>query len=419
MEQTNLLMNAIKKIMVLAGGNDQIALIEELRKKFYGVYIYLVDFAENPVAKPYADEHLCISTMDREAVLKAAKEKMIDMIIITCGDQPLPIMAYVAEQLHLPTYLSLAQTLNLTNKVRMKEIMVKNNIPTAKHVICTSINSINTKDLRFPLIVKPADCNGSKGVRKVQNEQELLCHLNKALEYSRTHTAIVEEFKTGVEISVDAYVQDGCATVLMMSQLNKYFVNESTQVICQSTGPAPISETAKRKIEDITNNVATAFGLINCPLLIQLIVQDDEVNVIELSARIGGGAKYDSIYKVTGFNVLSANIDAFFGIKPNLILNQNPKYYVRCHLYTYGGVFREIIGVEDLLKEGVVDSVTYTKSKGSTLNFPSGSSDRVASVFILGNSFEDINKRVQKAIQKIKIYDIEGKDILYREMFQK
>ncbi len=86
----------MKKIMILAGGNDQIALIEELRRYFNGdVEILLVDMAANVRAIPYADRFLQISTMDKAAVLKAAREEKIDYILTACGDQPLQTMAYV------------------------------------------------------------------------------------------------------------------------------------------------------------------------------------------------------------------------------------------------------------------------------------------------------------------------------------
>jgi phosphoribosylamine-glycine ligase len=411
-------MDSIKKAIVLAGGNDQIALINKLRNKFNDIYIYLVDYAENPVAKTYADEHLRISTMDQDAVLKVAKEKNVDLVIITCGDQPLPIMAYVSEQLKLPTYLSFEQAVNLTNKMKMKELMVSNNIPTAKYKICTTTEDINISNLKFPLIVKPSDCNGSKGVRKVQNEQELLFYLDQALNFSRSHTAIIEEFKDGIEISVDAYICEGNVFIILMSQLNKYYVDASTQIIYQSVGPAQISDNVKNTIQDIAYKISKAFSLYNSPLLIQVIVNGDEVNVVEFSARIGGGAKYQTIEKVTGFDILGANVDAFFDKKTDVKTNEKQLFYSRCHLYTKGGILGKITGLDELVKSGEVDSVTYTKTKGTMVTTPHGSSDRVASFFVLAEDFDSLNSRINKSLEEIKIYDEDGNDITFREMYQ-
>lgn len=407
----------INKAIVLAGGNDQIALIRVLRNRFPNIYIYLVDYAQNPVARPYADEHLCISTMDTDAVLSAAKKYDVDLVIITCGDQPLPVMAYVSEQLHLPCYLSYEQTLNLTNKVRMKEMMKVIGIPTAAFRSYSSMENVNTSDLHYPLIVKPADCNGSKGVRKIEKETELLPFLKEALNLSRTHTAIVEEYKKGIEISVDAYVVDGNAEVLMTSQLNKFQVDDNISVIYQSIIPAPVNDGVLTQIKEVAQKIASGFKLENSPLLIQLIVENEDINVIEFSARIGGGAKYHTIQSVTGFDILNANIDAMLGLKSVLAVKKTKDYYSRCHLYTKGGYLKQIKGVDILLENGVIESATYNKSPGALLFSPHGSSDRVASVFLKSDSLSGLYRKINEVIKEISVIDTDGQDILIREMF--
>lgn len=407
----------IKKAIVLAGGNDQIALIKALRIRFPQIYIYLIDYAKNPVAKLYADEHLCISTMDIDAVFYAAKKYNVDMIMVACGDQPLPVMAYVSEQLNLPCYLSYEQTLNLTNKVRMKEMMRIHGIPTAAFKSYSSIDNVDTSDLQYPLIVKPADCNGSKGVRKIGNKTELLPFLKEAIDLSRTHTAIVEEYKSGIEISVDAYVKDGKAEVLMTSQLNKFKVNDNISVIYQSIIPAPISEVVSKQIKMVAQQIASGFKLVNSPLLIQLIVENEGINVIEFSARIGGGAKYQTIESVTGFDILNANIDAMLGLTTDVVTKDIKSYYSRNHLYTHGGYLKSITGMEVLMTKKVIESVTYNKALGVLVSSPHGSSDRVASFFVKSDSISGLHSKVHEAINRIEVMDMNNHDILIREMF--
>lgn len=121
--------------MILAGGNDQCALIEELRRYFNGdVEIILVDMNKKAKAVSYADKFLNISTMDKAAVLNAAKINKIDYILTACGDQPLSTMAYVSAQLEIPSYLNEKEVRDLTNKRYMKQKMVANGIPTANFI---------------------------------------------------------------------------------------------------------------------------------------------------------------------------------------------------------------------------------------------------------------------------------------------
>lgn len=161
--------------MILAGGNDQIALMEELRSYFKGnVEIILVDMSDKVRAIPFADRFLQISTMDKEAVLKAAREEKIDYILTACGDQPLSTMAYVATEMGLPTYLSEQDVRDLTNKRFMKDKMVKSGIPTAKHVYIDKNWDGVIPDFEYPLVVKPVDSNGSKGVKKVLDRKSVM-----------------------------------------------------------------------------------------------------------------------------------------------------------------------------------------------------------------------------------------------------
>ena len=111
------------KIVVLAGGADQIALINELKKR--GHYVILVDYFECPPAKPYADEHVVASTLDVERVREIAVEKKADLVCTACTDQALLTVANVSEQLGLPCYISYKTALDVTNKSYMKHRMLE------------------------------------------------------------------------------------------------------------------------------------------------------------------------------------------------------------------------------------------------------------------------------------------------------
>ena len=276
------------KIMILAGGNDQAALIQELRTKFKDVEIILIDFAPNVVAAKYADKHIVESTMDLDKVKEIAIAEKVDYIMTACGDQPLLTMAVVSEELGLPCYLSKKQVLNLTNKMYMKKLMMENNIPTSKFKTFTSKDELDTTGLNYPLVVKPVDSNGSKGVRKVLNDAELQKYAKDAFRFTLSDTVIVEEFNEGFEISADFYIIDGKAQKVMWCQLNKFQVNDSTQVIYQSVIPPMLSEKASASLNEIANKIAKAYEVDNSPLLIQAMINGDDVRVIEFSARLGG-----------------------------------------------------------------------------------------------------------------------------------
>ena len=409
--------NKLMRVLILAGGNDQAALMRELRLKFPEVKIILVDMVPNVVASQYADEHVVVSTMDIEAVRRVAKERKVDYVMTACGDQPLLTMAVVSEELGLPCYLSKRQVLNLTNKMYMKRLMWDNGIPTSKFKTFALNEELDDSGLKYPLMVKPVDSNGSKGVRKVSSFEELKEHAPLAFSFSLSKTIIVEEFCVGKEVSADFYVLEGRVYRLMMSQLNKYAVDNSTSVIYQSIIPPKISEVAVGKLDKIAGRIANAFEIENSPLLIQAIIAGNDVKVIEFSARLGGGAKYKSIQNVTGFNVLRANMESMLGIKPLIEIHKQELCYSRCHFYTKGGIFKQIAGIDELMKAGIIDEFVLTKPLGTQVNAPKSSSDRVASVFVRAKDMESLEEKVHAVIEHIEICNEKGEDIFERRMY--
>ena len=121
----------MKKAIVLGGTRPHITLIQKLKNR--GYYVILLDYLSAPVAKEYADEHIQESTLDKDLVLRIAKEQNVDLVISTCIDQANVTAAYVCEKLGLPRPYDSEVALNVTDKLMMKDILIKNNIPTSKY----------------------------------------------------------------------------------------------------------------------------------------------------------------------------------------------------------------------------------------------------------------------------------------------
>lgn len=408
------------KIMILAGGHDQAAFIEELREKVKDVFIIVVDMNPNVLAAKVADKFLTISTMDIEAVRKAAVEEKVDYIMTACGDQPILTMGILSEELGLPCYLTKQQVLNLTNKKNMKRMMVENGIPTAKHKSFTSKDEIDDSGLDYPLIVKPADSNGSKGVRKIYSKQELLDNVGDAFKFSLTDTIILEEFNEGEEISCDFYILDGKAYEIQKVQSNKFKANENvTAIIYQSIVPAPfLTENARQQLNEIAQKIVKPFELENTPLHLQAIVDGDKVRVLEFSARIGGGAKYLTIQNSTGFNMLRACMLSMLGEKPDIpVIEHRKKCYSRCHFYTIGGRFENIEGIDELMKDSIIDEFIPTKPFGVPCSSASSSGDRIGSIWITADNYAELKDKILRAVNTIKVLNEKGEDILDRSMY--
>lgn len=396
------------KILVLAGGSDQIALINELKSR--GHEIVLVDYFKNPPAKKFADKHIEASTLDVDKVKDIAISESVDLITTACTDQALLTVANVSEQLNLPCYLSYQTGLNVTNKSYMKKVLADNNIPTAKFVILDKVDLSVLKDFRLPLVVKPVDCNSSKGVRRIDDINELPKYLAEAINFSRTNTAIVEEFKVGNEISVDYYIEGTEAKFLSATSSQKIKNTNSFTILC-SDYPAVTTE-QEEKLRVIGNQVAIAFGLKDCPLFIQMIANGNDINVIEFSARMGGGSKYNLIKMLSGVDIMSKYVDLILGNKPTVDPTKQVEFCKMMYIYCQPGVLDHFEGFEQLKEQGIIDTWFEYKTKGMEIVHAETSGDRPAGYLITANTAEELDFKLKYADSHISVISTLGEDIM-------
>jgi phosphoribosylamine-glycine ligase len=408
----------MKKVMILAGGNDQIALIEELRRYFNGeVEIILVDMSDKVRAIPFADKFLKISTMDKAAVLAAAREEKIDYILTACGDQPLSTMAYVATEMGLPTYLSEQDVRDLTNKRFMKEKMVASGIPTAKHIYIDKNWDGKMPDFEYPLVVKPVDSNGSKGVKKVFTPADMEKALKEAFQYSLSGDVIIEEFKQGEELSVDVYVEGTTAKLLSITASKKIQENKDSFTIIQSYYPAPTDYKEDRVLE-ICQKIADAWNLHDTPLLVQMIQKGDNYNVLEFSARMGGGSKYRLIEVLSGVNIMKVYVEMVMGDKPKVAPSKQYNNAIMSYIYCYPGIYKSVEGLDELKEKGVILDYFIYRGSGSVIEKSNTSSDRAAGFLVVGVSQEEVEKKLAEANASLRVLNDKGEDIMRHDLFQ-
>ena len=397
------------KALVLAGGVPQIELIQQLKKR--GITTVLADGSENAVAKPYADIFYCINIFDIEAVKDIAVSEKVDFVLTVCADQVLLVMAQVSEMLGLPCYIDYQTAQNVSDKIRMKRIFAQTGIPTTKSVETSSFDPDTISILRYPLVIKPVDAYSSKGVRKANNEKELRTYYEEAHEISRSGGVIVEEYFSGDEISVDAFVVNGKAKILSITNSEK--VNNSDRfVIYRGRYPAAVSQQVRQKIETIAQKIADGFGLKNCPLLVQLLHNGDEVSVLEFCARTGGNMKWLLIKHSCGVDVISATIDITLGIVPDVSIKETGNaIVVNDFIYCEPGIFDHFQGVEELLSQGYINEFYPSRIKGTLIKGVTCSSDRIAGI-------DDFNRKEEHILNTLKVIDTNENDIFRRDLIR-
>lgn len=393
--------------LVLGGTAPHVLLVNKLHAR--GYYVVLVDYLPNPPAKAVSNEHIQASTLDKDKVLSIAKERNASLVISTCIDQANSVCCYVAEQLNLPHPYSYETSLLVTNKGMMKERMKAFDVPSSSFILTKSVDGIDWAQVSFPCVVKPVDCNSSKGVHRADSIDEAKPFVEEALKLSQTGEAIIEGFCVGDEIQVDCVALDNDADVVMTR--SKIKVAGSNEAVLNSYGsivPAQVSESVLPKLKQIAVNIARGFGLRNTPFFYQAIVTGDDVNVLEFAPRVGGGLSYYMIRNFVGFDAVEAVVDSFLGFTIRERSHAPQSVYRTCLLYSKACTFDHIEGLEELKEKGLIKEFFITKSKGDVIDGDMRSSNRIGSFIVEAETIEDLKRKTSTCAETIRVIDAFG-----------
>lgn len=405
--------------LVLGGTSPHVLLVNKLKER--GFYVILADYLDNPPAAKVADRHIKASTLDTDRILEIAKENNVSLVISTCIDQANSVCCYVAEKLGLPHPYSYKTSIDVTDKGLMKRIMVAGGIPTSAFQTISSAEEINWDSVEYPSVVKPVDCNSSKGVRRVDSDDETMLRVKEALSMSRSGKAIIEGFNQGPEIQVDCVAASNGVKVMMTRQKQKIAV-QGDEMVLQSFGsvfPAPLSDMLRLQVQDIAERIASSFGLRNTPFFYQAIVTGSGIRVIEFAPRIGGGLSYHVLKDFVGYDAVEYAIDSFLGkpfsVEPQVL----DRFYSTNLIYVKPGVFDHVEGFEELMASGLVKETFVMKDKGSAIDGDMCSSNRVAAFIVEGDDYSQLRSRALSALDAVRVVDASGTDLLNRDIYPK
>lgn len=403
-----------KTAIVLGGTVPHCELIRQLKGR--GYHTVLVDYTDMPPAKEFADEHIQESTLDKDKVLEIARSRDAALVISTCIDHANTTCCYVLERMGKHYPYSYQISLDVTDKNRMKMIMKESGILTPNYVVVDNPNEV--VDIPFPVVVKPVDSNGSRGIRKVNNKSELKKSLKIALSASKTTRAIVEQYVGGIEASVYAYVLHGKANVILTNQRH-VVVDASTGTMpgfCASY-PCRVAESMKERLQALGTQIAKAFHLENTPLMFQIKIDGDSIYVLELMPRIGGGQSYWNIKKLTGFDMVSAAIDSFEGKEPAIVYHAPHMITVTNNVYTVSGVYDHVVNNEQLFAEKLVEEFKVMRAPGEEIVGDLSTGNRVCTFIVSGHLWNEVLEKISRVIQLLDVIDEHGNSMMRKDIF--
>lgn len=337
----------MKKLMILGGARYALPVIKAAHE--LGAYVITADYLPDNIAHQYSDEYCNVSITDREATLKAARERGIDGVISFACDPGVVTAAYVAEKMGLPSVGSFEAVSILQNKGRFRAFLTEHgfNVPTAKGYTEMEEALRDAELFHWPVIVKPTDSAGSKGVSRVDDPAKLKAAVEYALSFSRGKEFIVEDFITqhGFSSDTDCFSVDG--ELKFVSFNCQRFDANAENPYTPAAYSWPSSMTQAHQAE-LTKEIQRLIRLLSLGTSIYNIETregtDGRAYIMECSPRGGGNRLAECLEYATGVKLVENAVRAALGM-PTAGVEQRP----------YDGCWAEVILHSD--RPGVFDSL--------------------------------------------------------------
>ena len=306
----------MKKILLLGGSHFQVPSVKAAKR--LGYYAVTCDYLPDNPGHRYADEYYNVSTTDKDAVLKLAQSLGIDGIVCYASDPAAPTAAYVAEKMGLPGQPSHAVDI-LANKDMFRAFLSQNGfrVPFARGYEAEAEARLDWERFQKPVMVKPVDSSGSKGVTKISRVDELSNAVRYALGFSRSKRFIVEEYleKFGYQIAGDGFSVDG--RLAFRSFANEHFnlASGNPFVPVGESWPYNMPERVHRKIHDEIQRALVLLGMKTGAYNFDVRI-DAEINVflMEIGPRNGGNLIPQVTQYATGVDMVEYTIQAAMGL---------------------------------------------------------------------------------------------------------
>lgn len=385
----------MKKILLLGGSSQQVIAIKTAKE--LGYYTILCDYLSDNPGQFVADKFYLISTTDKQSILKVAKSEKINGILAYASDPAALTAAYVAEKLNLPS--NPYKSVEILSNKHLFRSFLKTNFFCVPNSICfkDKDNQIKNKieALCYPILVKPTDSSGSKGISKITSEKELKNAVSIAKEFSRNHIIQVEEY---IEKDHD-FIVGGDIFVLnekvvfwgLLNCHRDFLVNPLVPV--GKSYPLQLSKERITKIhlqtQKLIDLLQIKFGAFNIELLFD---QNDDLYFIEMGPRNGGNMIPDLLSIISGKNMIAATIECAMGnYDIDITFNDSNCYYATYNLHTNkNGIYQGIYFHKEV-DQYIIRKEIYI-NKGDQVYYFDGANKAVGIIFMKFNNLTTMNE---------------------------
>lgn len=373
-----------------------------------GCHVITVDYLPDNIAHKYSDEYCNVSIIDKEAVLKVAQEKQIDGIMSFACDPGVVSAAFVAEQMGLPFQCSYEAACILQDKSRFRKFLADNdfNCPKAKGYSDIEDALADTDYFTWPVIVKPVDSAGSKGVTKVTEKTALREAISTALCASIGKHFIIEEYLAaeGAPTGSESFFVNGelrynafYDQVFDVSALNPFV----PAVECwPSSKPEEVLDEVRRELQRLGTLLGFQTGIFN----VEWRISGGKVYLMEVTPRAGGNRLAEILNYATDVNIIDAEVKKSIGLSCNDVHEPNYNgFYAIYNLHPeHEGIFDKLEISSAFMKKYVVEKELRVE-QGTTVEAFSGANNSLGTLFLKASTRQEMDKVLNTLAEEVKI----------------
>ena len=409
------------KLLILGGGTAQISAIKKAKEK--GHQVIVSDYYKDAPGKQYADYGETISTFDIEGNIKVGKKYDIDGVMTTGTDQPVYTAAKVADTLTLPSFLSLQTAKAVTNKREMKRTFNKHDIPTVNfRILKENFSDAELEEINFPVVIKPLDSQGQRGVFKLDSPAEVRERFSEVLQFSREDEILLEEYYESKEITVSGWVDDNKLNILTVTDRITYDNPLHIGICTAHIFPSRFLRSHYKEIKKVSQKIVNGFNIKNGPIYFQILVGDQGIKVNEIACRIGGAYEGDFMPYLTGVDILDLMIDLSLGydIKCDTpqdydILDNNKWLSVQLFFASPGKIHKRSTVKEITRLTGVMQA-GFNFNEGDSIGKIENATERAGYFVVTGNCRVELKERIKEVYDQLKFDDRSGNNLVIREI---
>jgi len=307
-----------KKMLLLGGSHAEIPLIQDAQA--LGWYVITTGNNRDGLGHPYADKTVFANYSDKDAMLELARAEGVQAVCSGCNDFALLSTVYVCEKLGLPGHDSYATSIEIHHKDKYRALATRLGIPTPRAITVRNVADFDTAiaNLTFPIIVKPVDLTGGKGIHRAANPEEAREAYKDACSRTRQDHIVVEEFVQGTNHGFSAMLVKG-KVAFAFADNEQYYINK--YLVSGANSPSTSGSETLAKLRDYSERIARELHLVDGILHIQYIERADGTPVIiEICRRPPGDLYIKFVKYATGidypkFIVLAETGEDISGIK--------------------------------------------------------------------------------------------------------